>query len=53
MDRYELPNLDGLNFILRGVLRNSLRTDAQGKVLGQALLELPVPANSVRPIAPS
>ncbi len=48
VDRYELPNLDGLNFILRGVLRNSLRTDAQGKVLGQALLELPVPDENGR-----
>jgi Acyclic terpene utilisation family protein AtuA len=47
VDRYELPNLDGFNFILRGVLRNSLRTDAQGKVLGQALLELPVPDASL------
>ena len=48
VDRYELPNLDGLNFILRGVLRNTLRSDAQGKVLGQALLELPVPDASLR-----
>ncbi len=43
VDRYELPNLDGFNFILRRILRNPLRTDAQGKVLGQALLELPIP----------
>ena len=49
VDRYELPNLHGLNFILRGVLRNSLRTDAQGKVLGQALLELPLPAVCTSP----
>ncbi len=48
VDRYEMPNLEGLNFILRGVLRNTLRTDAQGKVLGQALLELPVPDESLR-----
>ena len=48
VDRYELPNLDGFNFILRRVLRNTLRTDAQGKVLGQALLELPVPDTTPR-----
>ena len=46
--RYELPNLDGFNFILRCVLRNTLRTDAQGKVLGQALLELPLPDTTPR-----
>lgn len=44
--RYELPNLSALNFICCGVLAGgaslSLRTDAQGKVLGQALLELPL-----------
>lgn len=42
--RYELPNLHALNFILEGVLAGggsrSLRTDAQGKALGQALLEM-------------
>ena len=41
--RYELPNLEALNFILTGVLgrggSRSLRIDAQGKALGQALLE--------------
>lgn len=41
--RYELPNLHAFNFILRGVLRQGLRTDAQGKALGQRLLELPLP----------
>jgi hypothetical protein len=44
--RYELPNLEALNFILTGVLggggSRSLRIDAQGKALGQALLELPI-----------
>jgi hypothetical protein len=44
VERYELPNLHALNFILRGVLRSSLRTDAQGKALGQILLEMPLPA---------
>ena len=42
--RYELPNLDALNFLLPGVLAGgasrSLRTDAQGKTLGQAILEM-------------
>ena len=42
--RYELPNLHAFNFVLPGVLAGgasrSLRTDAQGKALGQALLEL-------------
>jgi len=41
--RYELPNLAALNFILHGVLKNSLRTDAQGKALGQMLLAMPLP----------
>lgn len=49
--RYELPNLWALNFVLEGVLAGggsrSLRTDAQGKALGQALLQmtLTVPAD--------
>ena len=42
--RYELPNLSAFNFILQNALDAggslSLRTDAQGKALGQALLEL-------------
>jgi hypothetical protein len=43
--RYELPNLLAFNFVLPGVLGAgggslSLRTDAQGKALGQALLEM-------------
>lgn len=44
--RYELPNLEALNFVLKGVLAGggsrSLRIDAQGKALGQALLEMPI-----------
>jgi hypothetical protein len=43
VDRFELPNLGALNFVLHGVLRRTLRTDAQGKALGQMLLELPLP----------
>ncbi len=42
VDRYEWPNLLGLNFVIRGVLRRGLRTDAQGKALAQALLCLPL-----------
>lgn len=44
--RYELPNLQALNFVLMGVLEGggsrSLRIDSQGKVLGQALLEMEI-----------
>lgn len=44
--RYEMPNLWALNFLLPGVLggggSRSLRIDAQGKALGQILLEMPV-----------
>jgi hypothetical protein len=42
--RYELPNLGALNFVLSDVLDGggsiSLRLDAQGKTLGQLLLEM-------------
>lgn len=45
--RYELPNLGALNFVCKGILGGgaglSLRTDAQGKALGQQLLELELP----------
>lgn len=44
--RYELPNLLALNFILNGILKEggsrSLRLDAQGKALGQVLLEMDI-----------
>ena len=44
--RYELPNLGALNFVLSDILDGggslSLRIDAQGKALGQALLELQI-----------
>jgi len=44
--RYEMPNLGALNFILPTILDGggsvSLRIDAQGKSLGQALLELAI-----------
>lgn len=44
--RYDVPNLEALNLILPAILAGggscSLRIDAQGKALGQALLEMPV-----------
>lgn len=40
--RYEIPNLGGLNFILRGALKRAGRNDAQGKALAQALLAMPI-----------
>ena len=44
--RYELPNLNALNFVLPTILgeggRRSLRIDAQGKALGQVLLEMAI-----------
>jgi hypothetical protein len=46
VERFELPNLGALNFVLQGALRQSLRTDAQGKALGQILLEMPLPKNA-------
>lgn len=46
--RYELPNLLALNFVLTNVLDGggsvSLRLDAQGKAMGQVLLEMPIDA---------
>jgi hypothetical protein len=50
VERFELPNLSALNFLLHGALDGggtiSLKTDAQGKVFSTALLrmEIPVPA---------
>ena len=44
VQRFELPNLGALNFLLHGALGGggtvSLRTDAQGKTFGAALLSL-------------
>ncbi|HEY1412988.1 MAG TPA: hypothetical protein VGF36_12655 [Rhodopila sp.] len=46
--RFEVPNLEALNFVLPEILAGggsrSLRIDAQGKTLGMALLELEVGA---------
>ena len=49
VERFDLPNLKALNFLLHGALDGggtiSLKTDAQGKVYSTALLrmEIPVP----------
>jgi len=44
VERFELPNLKALNFLLHGALDGggtiSLKTDAQGKVFSTALLRL-------------
>ena len=46
VERFELPNLHALNFVLHEALDGggtvSLRTDAQGKVLSTALLRLEI-----------
>ena len=60
VDRYEIPNLRGLNFILHDALGGggsaSLRTDAQGKTHGMAMLRMlvEVPDDYVPPrVGPS
>ena len=40
--RFDVPNLNAFNFVLYNIL-DPLRTDSQGKALGQALLELELP----------
>jgi hypothetical protein len=51
VERFELPNLNALNFLLHGALDGggtlSLKTDAQGKVVSTAMLRmvLTVPAD--------
>jgi hypothetical protein len=44
VDRFELPNLNALNFLLHGALDGggtlSLKTDAQGKVYSTAMLRM-------------
>jgi hypothetical protein len=52
VDRYELPNLGALNFVLHQALGGggtvSLRTDAQGKTFGAALLALEIEAPELK-----
>ena len=49
MERYELPNLGALNFLMHEALDGggtlSLRIDAQGKTLGAALLRMEIEAS--------
>lgn len=46
VERYELPNLHALNFVLHQALDGggtlSLRTDSQGKTYGAALLRMEI-----------
>ena len=46
VERFELPNLSALNFLLHGALGGggtlSLKTDAQGKVFSTALLRMEI-----------
>lgn len=46
VERFELPNLKALNFLLHGALDGggtlSLKTDAQGKVFSTALLRMEI-----------
>lgn len=57
VQRYELPNLHALNFLLHGALDGggtlSLKTDAQGKVFSTAMLRmvLEVPDAEARALA--
>lgn len=57
VERFELPNLHALNFLLHDALDGggtiSLKTDAQGKVYSTALLrmEIPVPTSLARQLA--
>lgn len=50
--RYELPNLGALNFVLHNILAGggsrSLRIDAQGKALGQALLQMEIEISAIK-----
>lgn len=52
VQRFEMPNIHAINFILHHVLNGggslTLRSDAQGKSLGQALLELELPISTPR-----
>jgi hypothetical protein len=58
VERFELPNLRALNFLLHDALDGggtiSLKTDAQGKVYSTALLrlEIPVPLAVARRFRP-
>ena len=55
VERFELGMVDALNFVLHDALAGgaskSLRTDSQGKLLGTAILEMPLPAPSDESLA--
>ena len=52
VQRYELPNLSALNFLLHGALDGggtlSLKTDAQGKVFSTAMLRMVLDVDDAR-----
>jgi hypothetical protein len=52
VERYELPNLHALNFLLQGALDGggtlSLKTDAQGKVFSTAMLRMVLDVDDTR-----
>jgi hypothetical protein len=52
VDRFELPNLNALNFLLHGALDGggtlSLKTDAQGKVFSTALLRMVIDVSDAK-----
>lgn len=52
VERFELPNLGALNFLLHGALGGggtvTLRLDAQGKTFGAALLRMEIDAPEAR-----
>src|ERR671932_2262900 len=59
VERFEAPNVRGLNFVLYDVLAGgasrSLRSDTQGKTLALALLQMPVelPADHAAMLRPA
>lgn len=57
VERYELPNVEALNFVLRDALgggaSTSPRIDTQGKLLGTAILQLELPSpTDLAPLLP-
>jgi hypothetical protein len=52
VERFELPNLHALNFLLHGALDGggtlSLKTDAQGKVFSTAMLRMVLDVDDTR-----
>jgi hypothetical protein len=55
VERFELPNLNALNFLLHGALDGggtlSLKTDAQGKVFSTAMLRMVLDVSDERATA--